>query len=40
MCRTMVGSIVYMTGGSGIITYDDAPYDLRGTKVSFIDKAC
>jgi len=28
MCRTMVGSIVYMTGGSGIITYDDATYDL------------
>jgi len=28
MGRTMVGSIVYMTGGSGVITYDDTVYEL------------
>lgn len=27
MGRTVVGSIVYMTGGSGIITYDDMQYE-------------
>ena len=26
MCRTVVGDIVYMTGGSGIITLDDVNY--------------
>lgn len=26
--RTIVGDTVYMTGGSGIITYDDVPYKL------------
>lgn len=25
--RMAVGSILYMTGGSGIITYDDIPYE-------------
>lgn len=27
MGRTVVGSIIYMTGGSGIITYDDMQYE-------------
>lgn len=29
MCRTVVGDILYMTGGAGIITLDDAIYDFK-----------
>lgn len=29
MGRMVIGDIVYMTGGSGLITYDDVPYNFR-----------
>ena len=30
MGRMIVGDTVYMTGGAGIITYDDIAYDMGG----------
>lgn len=31
MGRAIMGDIIYMTGGAGILTYDDVPYSFNQT---------